>query len=78
MILKEVELLKDLNHPNIVKFKGFEEDSNYYKIYMEYMEEGSIKNLIQQYGPLKESIVVNYLKQILEGLEYLHFKELIH
>lgn len=46
MILQEVKLLKLLNHPNIVNFKGFEEDANFYKIYMEYMEEGSVKSLI--------------------------------
>ena len=71
-VLQEVEMLESLNHPNIVKYKGFDEDVNYYKIYMEYMEEGSVKSLLQQFGPFKETIAVNYLRQVIDGLEYLH------
>lgn len=74
----EVQILRELNHPNIVDFYGFEEDSNSYKIYMEFMEEGSVSSMIENYGALKESIVVSYLKQILDALEYLHYKNIIH
>lgn len=45
---------------------------------MEFMEEGSVSSLIESYGVLKESIVVSYLKQILDALEYLHYHKIIH
>lgn len=78
LVLQEVQLLEQIKHPNIVEFYGFEEDSKNFKIYMEYMDEGSVSSMIENYGALKESIVVSYLKQILDGLEYLHCKKVIH
>lgn len=57
-----MKILKELHHPNIVDFYGFEEDKNFYKIYMEYMDEGSVSSMIENYGPLSESVVINYTK----------------
>ena len=67
-----------MRHPNIVEFYGFEEDSSFYKIYMEFMEEGSVSTLLENFGPLTESVAMNYIWQILKALCYLHFKGIIH
>lgn len=76
--MQEVEILRSLRHPNIVDFYGFEEDSQFYKIYMEFMEEGSVSSLLENFGPLSESVAVSYIRQILNALNYLHFKGVIH
>ena len=40
---------------------------------MEYVGDGTLKDQIDSFGRLKESIIKKYAKDILEGLQYLHF-----
>jgi serine/threonine protein kinase len=67
-----------LDHPNIIKFIDSEIIENNLFIYLEYISGGSIKYILDKYGPLNENITKIYLKQILEGLEYLHSKQIVH
>ncbi len=39
---------------------------------------GSISSLLGKYGSFKENIIRLYTKQILEGLEYLHYNNVLH
>ena len=39
---------------------------------------GSISSMLKKHGSFPEEIVINYTKQILEGLKYLHGKNVIH
>ncbi len=47
-------------------------------IYLEYVSGGSIKYILDKYGPLNENLIKIFLKQILDGLEYLHSKGIVH
>lgn len=43
------------------------------------MNQGSIKQLIERFGPFrKEEVLSNYALQILKGLDYLHSQNVIH
>ena len=70
--------MKELKHPNIVKYYGSEVEGNFQKIYLEYVDMGSIASMLKIYGPFPEEVVIRYTKQILLGLEYLHYHGLIH
>ncbi|GBG72408.1 hypothetical protein CBR_g11987 [Chara braunii] len=75
---QEVELLKRLQHPNIVQYYGtFEEDTKLY-IFLECVSKGSIQNVLSLYSRLDESQIRNYTRQILEGIKYLHEHDTIH
>ena len=39
---------------------------------------GTIASVIQKYGKLNETLIKVYTRQILEGLEYLHARNVIH
>lgn len=41
-------------------------------------EGGTISNLLEKYGKFNETLIRVYVKQILEGLEYLHARNTIH
>merc|ERR1712039_694191 len=44
-------------------------------IYLEYMPGGSLAQVLAQYGPLEEALMVPYTRELLEGLEYLHTRK---
>ena len=77
-LIKEDEILRELKHPNIVNYYGSELDQEYLKIYIEYIDMGSIASMLKTYGPFPEEIVRRYTRQILSGLEYLHYHNVIH
>ncbi|GBE85072.1 predicted protein [Sparassis crispa] len=77
-IMSEIDLLKNLNHPNIVKYKGFEKTQQYLYIILEFCENGSLHNICKKFGKFPETLVGVYISQVLEGLVYLHDQGVIH
>ena len=77
---REIAVLKKLNHPNIVRYHSFDisEEQEYVEIVLEYAQKGSLKELIQKEGPLSEEEAVSMIRQILEGMAYLHSKKIVH
>lgn len=77
---KEIEVMRKLNHPNIVRYLGtqFDFSDNCLYIFLEYVPGGSIHTLLSKFGPFSESVIKLYTKQILLGLEYLHLNGIIH
>lgn len=78
VIEREIELMKKLNHPNIVKYIDSVKSTGYLYIVLEYMENGSLSDLVKKYGNLSEILVANYTTQILQGLRYLHDQGVLH
>lgn len=79
-IMIEIDLLKNLNHINIVKYHGFiQKQANLY-IILEYASHGSLKSLFAKRNPkrLEENETTVYIKQTLHGLNYLHEQGVIH
>ncbi|TFY66122.1 hypothetical protein EVG20_g4965 [Dentipellis fragilis] len=77
-IMSEIDLLKNLNHPNIVKYKGFVKTREYLYIILEFCENGSLHNICKRFGKFPENLVAVYISQVLEGLVYLHDQGVIH
>lgn len=47
-------------------------------IFLEYVPGGSVTALLRNYGAFEEPLVKNFVRQILNGLAYLHEKDIIH
>ncbi|KAF8558280.1 kinase-like protein [Imleria badia] len=77
-IMSEIDLLKNLYHPNIVKYKGFVKTREYLYIILEFCENGSLHNICKRFGKFPENLVAVYIRQVLEGLVYLHDQGVIH
>ncbi|PWN48605.1 hypothetical protein IE53DRAFT_319044 [Violaceomyces palustris] len=77
-IMSEIDLLKNLNHPNIVKYKGSEKTREYLYIILEYCENGSLQHICKRFGKFPEGLVGVYISQVLDGLLYLHDQGVIH
>lgn len=74
----EIGLLRDLKHDNIVQYLGSNSDETHLNIFLEYVPGGSVATMLVNYGPLGESLIQNFVRQILQGLSYLHSRDIIH
>lgn len=74
----EIGLLRDLKHKNIVQYLGSNSDDSHLNIFLEYVPGGSVATMLVNYGPLGESLIQNFVRQILQGLSYLHSRDIIH
>ncbi|KAL6532321.1 hypothetical protein OROGR_014291 [Orobanche gracilis] len=75
---REVNLLKNLSHPNIVRYLGTAREEESLNILLEFVPGGSISSLLGKFGSFPESVIRMYTKQILLGLEYLHKNKIMH
>jgi serine/threonine protein kinase len=75
---QEIDMLRQLSHPNIVQYHGSDLTDDALSIYLEYVSGGSIHKLLREYGPFKEPVIRNYTGQILAGLAYLHGRNTVH
>lgn len=77
-VMREVELLKRLTHPGIVKYDGMKRDEHYLNIILEFVENGSLGQTLKAFGKFNERLVASYVAKILEGLHYLHSEGVVH
>lgn len=78
VIMQEIDLLKNLHHPNIVKYHGFVKSSENLYIILEYCENGSLHSICRNFGKMPENLVSLYTAQVLQGLLFLHEQGVIH
>ena len=75
---REIDLLRELKHANIVQYLGSNSDDTHLNIFLEYVAGGSVATMLVNYGSLPEQLISNFVRQILHGLAYLHSKDIIH
>ena len=75
---REIDLLRDLQHDNIVQYLGSNSDEEHFNIFLEYVPGGSVAAMLNSYGSLQEPLIRNFVRQILAGLSYLHGRDIIH
>lgn len=74
---EEAEMLKELQHPNIVRFYDSFEQLNARSrkviiLVTELMTSGTLKTYIKRFKKINLKVLKNWCKQILKGLYYLH------
>lgn len=53
-------------------------DDDFLNIFLEYVPGGSVTALLRNYGAFEKPLAKNFVRQILEGLNYLHERDIIH
>ena len=81
--INHLNILKDINHPNVIKLIEVKENNEYYFIVTEYINGGSLKEIINEYKKvnnkqLSEEMVQYIMRQIIEAIKYLHNKKIIN
>ncbi|KAM8962161.1 tyrosine-protein kinase JAK2 [Pelodytes ibericus] len=78
---REIEILKSLQHENIVKYKGvcYSAGRRNLRLIMEYLPYGSLRDYLQKHRDrLDFKKLLQYSTQICKGMEYLTIKRYIH
>ncbi|KAJ1556316.1 hypothetical protein HK405_002373 [Cladochytrium tenue] len=74
----EVRLLRELDHPNVVRYLGFDIQENVVSLFLQYVDGGSIASMLSLYGPFELHIAQLFVRQVVDGLQYLHDRFIIH
>lgn len=81
-VKREVQLLKAVDHPNIMKMIDSFEDEDYVHIVTEICTGVELFDLVvdntTDYGCLPEDQAMSIIKALLESVQYLHSKDIVH
>ncbi|CAK59936.1 unnamed protein product (macronuclear) [Paramecium tetraurelia] len=77
-LLEETEILKALDHPNIVKVLEIFADFKYYYIVTEYCQGGELLERIKTITNYNENLAAKYMKQVFSAIQYCHQKNIVH
>ena len=82
-IINNLETVYKLNHKNIIKAiqidnENIINENGDLSIVYESIKLNNVQEIIEKYGSLDEKIIQQYIKQLLEGLKYLHEQKIFH
>mmetsp|Transcript_11325 Transcript_11325/g.20935 ORF Transcript_11325/g.20935 Transcript_11325/m.20935 type:complete len:650 (+) Transcript_11325:489-2438(+) len=77
-LLSEIKIHRSLSHKNIVGFEHYFEDSKNVYILLEYCNNQTLMELVKRKKRLSEQQARGILLQLLDGVEYLQNKKVIH
>ena len=79
----EITILKNLDHPNIVKLKEVKKTKKHFYLVMEYCNGGELQSFLDKYQEknkhaFTEEIVQYLMRQIMSAMYYLHSNNIMH
>ena len=77
-VIKEIEILKNLNHPYIIKLYEYYTTDDYIYLINELCNEGDLQKKIKKNKKFPEFIVKIIMLQVFKALSYLSEKSIIH
>ena len=77
-LIDEIEILKNLEHPNIMKIYECFNDKNNVYIVSEFCDQGDLLGKMEKLGSLNELVVKFLMGQILNAIAYLHSNRIFH
>ncbi|XP_053317820.1 death-associated protein kinase 3 [Spea bombifrons] len=77
-IEREVDILREIQHPNIITLHDVFENRTDVVLILELVSGGELFDFLAQKESLTEEEATMFLKQILDGVHYLHHKSIAH
>ena len=79
----EINILKEIDHPNIIKLYEVRETTQYYYLVMDFCNGGGLSDCLEEYKkknrkPFPEEVVQYLMKQIIGAMNYLHGRHILH
>jgi hypothetical protein len=76
--LREVEILKTINHPSIIQFMEQFETKKHYGLVLELCTGGDLLSYVRKRKRLREEQAKFFFRQIIEGITSCHSKNILH
>jgi len=76
--IREIALLKELHHPNIVQLLDVIHSERSLTLVFEYLDQGDLHSYMNMNGKLSYRTIVSFMHQLLKGLVYCHAKSILH
>ncbi|XP_056428857.1 death-associated protein kinase 2 isoform X2 [Hyla sarda] len=77
-IEREVNILRETQHPNIITLQDVYENKTDVVLILELVSGGELFDFLAQKESLSEEEATRFIKQILEGVNYLHTRKIAH
>ena len=77
-ITNEINILRALDHPYIMRIFEFFEDNNNYYLITELCDQGDFGEILGNDGVLPEFVLKYFMKQVFESIAYLHSQHVVH
>lgn len=77
-IESELEILRIIDHPNLLRLHELYRDEKYFHFVTEFLPGGELFSLIDKHGPLKESEASSIFLQVVMALKHLHDRDICH
>ncbi|XP_072520452.1 death-associated protein kinase 1 isoform X2 [Salminus brasiliensis] len=77
-IEREVSILKEIQHPNVITLHDVFENKHEVILILELVAGGELFDFLAEKESLSEEEATEFLKQILDGVNYLHSKQIAH
>ncbi len=76
--VREAEALKQLKHRNIVQFIDYYFQDGYHFLVLEYMDQGSVEDLIKTMGAVAPRYAIPIFYNVLDAIQFSHDRGYIH
>lgn len=77
-IQRELEILRQVNHQNVVRLYDLFDTEEKIYIVLEYMPGGALFSIIAEHKTFSEQHAASIMRDILHGLAYLHARNIVH
>lgn len=79
----EIFILRNIKHPNIMRFIDLKQSTNNFYLITEYCNGGSLADCLDRYTkkfnkPFPQNFVQYLMRQVVSGIEYLHSRKILH
>ena len=79
----EIYILKQVNHPNIIKLYEIKQTLNNFYLVFDLCNGGGLSNCLEKYmkqnkRPFTQEIAQSIIRQLVSGLQYLHNNKILH
>ena len=77
-VMQEVRILMKLRHPNVIRLFETFETKKHILFVIELCSGGDLLNYVRKRRRLNEDVAKYFFKQLIEGLQYIHSKNIVH